>query len=146
MQIRWGRYENISDEENESVKMKLLPGTVPTQGWFENYLTLAVKTVCKQIKKLKREMFKEGCWYPLFEYKEGYFSTWEVLLLNRLVIRSALWAKIWVNFYQKWSAVVILINATTLMHQSTLSTSNFGNNHFGQKYQKQNILKIFRRI
>ena len=40
--------------------------------------------------------------------------------------------------------VVILINATTLMHNSNLSTNNFGNNHFGQKYQKQNILRIFR--
>ena len=35
--------------------------------------------------------------------------------------------------------VVILINATTLMHKSTLNTNNFGNNHFGQKYQKQNL-------
>ena len=25
------------------------------------------------------------------------------------------------------------INATTLMHKSTLSTNDFGNNHFGQK-------------
>ena len=40
--------------------------------------------------------------------------------------------------------VVILINATTFMHRSTLSTNNFGNNHFGQKYQKENILRIFR--
>ena len=31
------------------------------------------------------------------------------------------------------SIVVILIKATTLMHKSTLSTNNFGNNHFGQK-------------
>ena len=30
------------------------------------------------------------------------------------------------------STVVILINATTLMHKATLSTNNFGNNHFGQ--------------
>ena len=29
--------------------------------------------------------------------------------------------------------IVILINATTLMHNSILSTNNFGNNHFGQK-------------
>ena len=36
-------------------------------------------------------------------------------------------------------------NATTLMHKSTLSTNNSGNNHFGQKYQKQKILRIFRR-
>ena len=42
--------------------------------------------------------------------------------------------------------VVILINVTTLMHKSTLSTNNFGNNHFGQKYQQQNILRIFRRL
>ena len=42
--------------------------------------------------------------------------------------------------------VVILINATTLMHKSTLSSNNFGNDHFGQKYQKQNILRIFRRL
>ena len=32
------------------------------------------------------------------------------------------------------STVVILIIATTLMHKSTLSTNDFGNNHFGQKY------------
>ena len=32
------------------------------------------------------------------------------------------------------SRVVILINATFLMHKSTLSTKDFGNNHFGQKY------------
>ena len=32
------------------------------------------------------------------------------------------------------STVVILIKATTLMHKSTLSTNDFGNNHFGQKY------------
>ena len=30
--------------------------------------------------------------------------------------------------------VVILINATFLMHKSTLSTNDFGNNPFGQKY------------
>ena len=40
------------------------------------------------------------------------------------------------------NTVVILINATTLTHWSTLSTNNFGNNYFGQKYQKQNILRI----
>ena len=32
------------------------------------------------------------------------------------------------------STEVILINGITLMHKSTLSTNNFGNNHFGQKY------------
>ena len=32
--------------------------------------------------------------------------------------------------------VVILNNATTLMHKVNLSTNNFGNNHFGQKYQE----------
>ena len=37
------------------------------------------------------------------------------------------------NFAEHYSTVVILINATTLMHKSTLSTNNFGNNHFGQK-------------
>ena len=37
-------------------------------------------------------------------------------------------------------------NATILMHKSTLSPSNFGNNHFEQEYKKQNILRIFRRI
>ena len=43
--------------------------------------------------------------------------------------------------------VVILINATTLLHRSTLiRTNNFGSNHFGQKYKKQNILTIFRRL
>ena len=44
------------------------------------------------------------------------------------------------------TTVVILIKATTLTHKSNLSSNNFGNNHFGQKYQKQNILKIFRRL
>ena len=29
---------------------------------------------------------------------------------------------------------MILINATFLLHKSTLSTKDFGNNHFGQKY------------
>ena len=33
--------------------------------------------------------------------------------------------------------VIILIKATTLMHKSTLSTNNFGSNHFGQKYQNE---------
>ena len=37
------------------------------------------------------------------------------------------------DFFQFDSTVVILINATTLMHTSNLSTNNFGNNHFGQK-------------
>ena len=32
--------------------------------------------------------------------------------------------------------LVILINATTLMHKSTLGMNNFGHNHFGQKYQE----------
>ena len=32
------------------------------------------------------------------------------------------------------STVVILIIATFLMHKSTLSTNDFGNNHFGQNY------------
>ena len=40
--------------------------------------------------------------------------------------------------------VIILIDETTLMNKSNLSTNNFGNNHFGQKYQKQNIFRIFR--
>ena len=43
-------------------------------------------------------------------------------------------------------SLVILINATSLKHKSTLSTNNFGINHFGQKYQKENILRIFRRF
>ena len=42
------------------------------------------------------------------------------------------------------NTVVILINATTLMHKSTFNTNNFGNNHFGQEYQEQNILRIFK--
>ena len=42
--------------------------------------------------------------------------------------------------------VVILINATTLMHNSTLRTNNFGNNHFGQNYREQIIPIIFRRL
>ena len=32
------------------------------------------------------------------------------------------------------STVVILMNAIFLMHKSTLSTNDFGNNTFGQKY------------
>ena len=44
------------------------------------------------------------------------------------------------------STVMILINAITSMPKSTLSTNNFGNNHFGEKYQKQNILGIFRKL
>ena len=50
------------------------------------------------------------------------------------------------ELFQLRYTAVILINATTLMHRSTLSTDNFGNNHFRQKYQKQNILRIFRRL
>ena len=38
--------------------------------------------------------------------------------------------------------VVILINATALMHKAILSTNNFGNNHFGQKYQKKILLEF----
>ena len=37
------------------------------------------------------------------------------------------------------STVVILINATFSMHKSTLSTNDFGNNHFGQKYSNDFI-------
>ena len=47
------------------------------------------------------------------------------------------------NFVSSSDTVVILINATILMHKSTLRKNNFGNNHFGQKYQKQYILRIF---
>ena len=39
---------------------------------------------------------------------------------------------------------MILINAATLMHKSTLSTNKLGNIHFEKKYQKQKILEIFR--
>ena len=46
--------------------------------------------------------------------------------------------------YSSHFKVVILIIATTLMHKSTLNTNHSGNNHFGQKYQKQNNLRIFR--
>ena len=42
--------------------------------------------------------------------------------------------------------VVILINATTLMHKSTVNTNNFGINILDKKYQKQNILRFFRRL
>ena len=37
------------------------------------------------------------------------------------------------------STVVILINSTFLMHKSTLSTNDFGNNHFGQKYSRDSV-------
>ena len=40
------------------------------------------------------------------------------------------------DFAEHYNTVVILINATTLMHKSTLSTNNFGINHFGQKFHK----------
>ena len=43
------------------------------------------------------------------------------------------------------STVVILINATFLMHKSTLSTNDFGINHFGQKYSSDfNYCDIFK--
>ena len=35
------------------------------------------------------------------------------------------------------STVVILINATFLMHKSTLSTNDSGNNYFGEKYSSE---------
>ena len=48
-------------------------------------------------------------------------------------------------YYRKQlTTVVILINATTLTHKSTLSTNTFGNKHFGQKYLEQNILEYLR--
>ena len=37
------------------------------------------------------------------------------------------------KFTELLNTVVILIIATTLMHKSTLSSNNLGNNHFGQK-------------
>ena len=42
--------------------------------------------------------------------------------------------------------VTILIKATNLMHKSKLSTNSFENNHFGQKYQKQNSFRNIRRL
>ena len=42
------------------------------------------------------------------------------------------------------STEVISINATTLMHKSILSTNDFENNHFGQKYSSDfNYCDIF---
>ena len=41
------------------------------------------------------------------------------------------------------STVVILINVTFLMHKSTLSTNDFGINHFGQKYSSDFINATF---
>ena len=35
------------------------------------------------------------------------------------------------------STVVILFNATFLMHKSTLGKNDFGINHFGQKYSSE---------
>ena len=35
------------------------------------------------------------------------------------------------------STVVILINASFLMNKSTLSTNDFGNNYFGEKYSSE---------
>ena len=38
--------------------------------------------------------------------------------------------------------VVILINATTLMHKSSFSTNNFGNNHFGKSTRNKIFLEF----
>ena len=59
-----------------------------------------------------------------------------VILINAttLMHKSTLSTYDYGNNHLDKSTVVILINATTLMHKSTLSTNNFGNKHFGQKY------------
>ena len=42
------------------------------------------------------------------------------------------------------STLVVLSNATFLMHKSTLGTNDFGNNHFGQKHSSDfNYCDIF---
>ena len=59
-----------------------------------------------------------------------------VILINAttLMHKSTLSTNDYGNNHLDKSTVVILINATFLMHKSTLSTNNSGNNHFGQKY------------
>ena len=49
------------------------------------------------------------------------------------------------RYGQYWAcrAVVILINATTLMHKSTLNTNNFGNNHLDKSTRNKIFLKFF---
>ena len=43
------------------------------------------------------------------------------------------------NIHFGQNTVVILINATFLMHKSSLGTNDFGNKHFGQKYSSDFI-------
>ena len=59
-----------------------------------------------------------------------------VIIINAtfLMHKSTLSTNDFENNHLDKSTVAIFINATFLMHKSTLSTNNFGNNHFGQKY------------
>ena len=49
--------------------------------------------------------------------------------------------QLWAAVDFVWHTVIILINATILMHNSNLSTNNFGNNHFGQSTKNKIFLK-----
>ena len=59
-----------------------------------------------------------------------------VILINAttLMHKSILSTNDYGNNILDKSTVVILINATFLMHNSTLGTNDFWNDHFGQKY------------
>ena len=59
-----------------------------------------------------------------------------VILINATILlhKSILSTNDFGNNHFGQNTVVILINATFLMHKSTLSTIDFANNHFGQKY------------
>ena len=59
-----------------------------------------------------------------------------VILINAttLMHKSTLSTNDYGNNHLDESTVVILNIATFLKHMSTLSTNDFGNNHFGQKY------------
>ena len=59
-----------------------------------------------------------------------------VILINATILmhKSTLSTNDFGNNHFGQSTLVILINATFLMHKSTLGLNDFGNNHFGQKY------------
>ena len=57
-----------------------------------------------------------------------------LIIATTLMHKSTLSTNDFGNNHFGQYTVVILINATFLMHKSTLSMNDFGNNHFGQKY------------
>ena len=58
-----------------------------------------------------------------------------LIIATTLMHKSTLSTNDFGNNHFGQYTVVILINATFLLHKSTLSTNNFGNKHFGQKYR-----------